>query len=116
MNTVIHVFHDVYMGYQFGGLTELLKQKTDRETLNKGELAVFINKKWTACKILAPNNVLVYHREPDGQYLTIEDIKRIPTAIAGKILTFGGATETHMMRDFERKLGKLMRGLENVGK
>ena len=102
---VIHVFHDVHMGLGIQGLTQLLTDKTGKE-LKQGELAVFVNKKWGACKILAGSALL--HHKPD-EALTIEAIKKLPLVFGGKRLAFIGGADTKMHSAFEKYFGKSTR-------
>lgn len=112
--SVIHVFSEVYMGLSHGGLTELLKQKTGREELRPGQLAVFVNTGWTACKVLAPGNTLLYHREPSGGFITTEDIRRLPLVFGGKRIVMADAQESRLAKAFEAKFGKVMKRLRAV--
>lgn len=111
---IMHVFHEVHLGLSHGGLGEILKQKTGRETLKDGEMAIFMNKKWTGCKILAPGGVLLYCRQMDGSFLSPDEIRRIPTLFGGKLLTFGGANEAKLLKAFEQLFGGRVKRLRAV--
>lgn len=81
--TVINVFYDVYLGFSHQSLTEVMKETIDRTHLEPGEVAVFINKAWSGCKILCPSGVLLYFRGYGPGAVTSDVIKRIPTVVSG---------------------------------
>lgn len=112
MKSIIHVFTEVHMGLSHGGLSEIVKRKTGRERIKAGEFAVFVNKGWTACKVLTEGTIL-YHREPAGR-ITVEDIKRLPTVFGGQRFGFGGNGEHTLLKAFVKKFGEQKR-LREVG-
>jgi hypothetical protein len=107
----IHVFYDVYMGWNHSSLIEVMQQNAKKGQLEKGELAVFVNKGWTACKILCPGNVLLYFR-PGRGFITPEAIRILPTFVGGGRLAFTRNLEAHLIKAHEAKFGKQTKRLK----
>jgi len=103
----VHLFKDVFMGWSHESLNALLKEKTGKTQLASGEVAVFINKACTACKILAPgNNAFIYYRAKGGQTISAEAIRYLPALFGGARLMFGGSIETQVIKHLEARYSK----------
>lgn len=91
---VVHIFYDVFMGWSHASLREVMHESVGKARLERRELAVFINKGWTACKILAADDVLLYYR--DTGTISFETIKELPMSFGGTALVFTKGLETHV--------------------
>lgn len=109
---VAHVFYDVYMGWSHKSLAEVMRNTSGVDELSRGECAVFLNKSWTACKILAPGNILLYYRAPFGAAITKDQIRALPAAFGGGRLGFKGSLENNVLKAFEAKHGKQQKRLK----
>jgi hypothetical protein len=109
---VAHVLYDVYMGWSHKSLSEVMQRTSGIDELGKGECAVFLNKSWTACKILASGNVLLYYRSPYGAPITKEQLRALPAAFSGPRLGFKTNLENAVMKAFEQKFGKQQKRLK----
>lgn len=81
MSNVLHVFFDVNMGLGFQGLGAILETKTKKD-LGEGECAVFLNKRWSAAKILYPGNVFVYWRNERSSSIDYAALCELPSRLA----------------------------------
>jgi hypothetical protein len=108
--TIIHVFYDVPMGFSFDSLKATMHANVGRDELDKGEVAIFLNRSWMACKILTPGDMLLYYRSKVP--LTTQAIKVLPTLIGAPRLAYGRATEAHMMKAFAEKFNAQMKALK----
>lgn len=98
---VLHAFYNVSMHFQHSGLTELISQSTGKDWLARGEVALFLNSSWEACKVLTASGILAYKRVPQGRRITLEDIKQIPVHFGGARLSFEPALEERIKAKFE---------------
>lgn len=115
MANVTHVFHDVYLGWSHRSLHALFSEKTGKEEIPRGEVAVFLNKSWQAVKILAPGNVLLYYRSTTGAPITKEQLRTLPTLLGGSRFGFGGSQEARLLKAFETRFGKQLKRMKVVG-
>jgi hypothetical protein len=104
MSQVVHVFYDVYLGFSYDSLTEVMRRSAKKARLTGGEAAVFLNKAWTACKILYPDGLLLYFRP--GREITVEEIRSLPNRIASGRFKFSGALEASLIKASEKVSGK----------
>ena len=111
MSTAAYVFYDVYMGWSHASLLDVMRESVKKDTLERGEVAVFINKAWTAVKILGPGNVMLYHRTGSNKNVAIETIRYLPTVFGGHRLAFAKNLEAHVIKAYETKFGKQMNRL-----
>lgn len=105
MSVVNHVFYEVHMGIGHKGCNELLNMQNIDE-LDKGHAAVFLNRHWTAAKILLSNNVLLYWRSPNGSSLTPEQLRFLPSRLSATRLTFQGKLENGLVGRWNKDIGK----------
>lgn len=109
--SVVHAFFDVYMGWSHKSLAEILKKYAGKAELERGEVAVFINKGWTAAKILGPGGVILYYRSPTGAAADVETIRYLPTMLGAPRLAFARNLEAQVIKTFEGKFGKKLKRL-----
>lgn len=102
MNRVLHMLSDVPMYYQQKGLALIAKKrlKLDVSTLPVGEYVLFINKPFNACKLMAANNVLIYHRHPLNHRLNYHALKLIPDFFDGFDLNYGKAFKRWLKSEY----------------
>lgn len=85
---IIQVFFDVHMSYAHDGLAAILEKQTGSRALPDGQSAVFINKAWTALKMLTPSGVMLYLRRPPHKPINPEAIKYLPHCVSGRELDY----------------------------
>lgn len=113
MNTkIVHVFYDVYLGFSYNSLREVMFNSAKKATLAHGEAAVFLNKAWTGCKILYPDGLMLYYRP--GTVIAPEQIRSLPGRIGKGRYTFAGSSEASLVRTSEAKFEKLSKKLKVV--
>ena len=93
-----YLFMDVSMSNGHKGLGAMLRKK-----LSKGETAVFVNKKWSALKLLTSDGFVLHKKQPDNRPIVPETIKYLPYCVEGGKLNYTKALTTVMQRDFKRK-------------
>lgn len=108
--SVVHVFYEVFMGYSHSSLVDMMRENTKKAALERGEVAVFVNKSWTACKILCPGNVLLYYRSSIP--MSVETLRYLPTMVGGSKLNFARNLEAHLIKANEAKVGKATKRLK----
>lgn len=66
---------------------------------------VFINRNWTAMKMLTPGNVLLHYKSPDPRRRPInpETIKYLPHCVEGGDLNYSKALEAVITKEFGKK-------------
>jgi hypothetical protein len=99
---IVHLFYDVFMGWGHASLTEMMANATGKAALERGEVAVFLNRSWTACKILAPGNVMLYFRS-QGQPITAQMLKTLPTVLGSPRFGFSKNLEANFLKAFEER-------------
>ena len=108
----IHCFFDVFMGYGYESLTNIMADTFKGSQLKRGELATFINKSWTACKILAPNGTLIYHRSRTP--LPMDGIRYLPALFGGNIIDVNTAMLGKIGKVYENKFKQQLRRIRKV--
>ena len=79
---IIKVYYDTHMSLSHAGLKKII----GKDQLKDNECAVFINRAWTAMKMLTPSNTILYRRQPDNRPIDPAAIKYFPSCISGKDL------------------------------
>ena len=100
----IHILYDIYMGWSHRTLFQILHANTGRNDLKRGELAIFMNRSWTACKILAPDGNMLYWRSPNGTQITIDQLKALPTSFGGTRFSLKGNLEAGALKRLQHLL------------
>jgi len=102
---IVRYISGVNMGLSFRGLGQVaVDLRLSIDSLDSGEFVVFMNRKQTAFKMLAPNNVLVYYRHPKEHRIDPRVIALIPTMFDGKVIHMDKALEKVITNDFTKKL------------
>lgn len=102
-NRVIHYFPNTDLRCNHKGLGELArKAKIVTMVMGAGEFLLFVNRRQTGFKLLAPNNVLVYQKVTSGR-LHPRVFTLLPKYFNGGELDFQGATREAITRDFKEK-------------
>lgn len=83
--------------------TEILKKRAKISQLDAGETAIFINKKWTALKLLTSEDVLLHLRRPANKPILPESIKYLPACIEGKELNYSVALKKTLEDKFSNR-------------
>lgn len=104
----MHVIYDIYMGWSHRTLMQILQANTGVNELKRGELAVFMNRSWTACKIMAPGGAMLYWRSPGGVSINLDQLKALPTAFGGSRFSFKGNLEAGALK----RLNNILQGAE----
>lgn len=111
---IMLAFYDVHMGASHASLGLLLEKKTKWPTPKRGECAVFVNKKWTAAKILTGQGSILYWRSPSGTAISMEELRYLPTHLGGAKFSFDGSLESRMIKEGDNFLSKLTKTLKPV--
>lgn len=78
----LHIFLDVNMCCQHGGLYEIaLKKKINIDALPSESTVLFFNKAKTKCKAYSSNGVLAYIRRDGNKMLTLESLNAFTYAV-----------------------------------
>lgn len=97
--SVVHVFYEINMALNHTSLMEIMTFNTKKEKLGKGEIAIFMNAGWTACKLLTTQSLL-YYRSRKG-IVSVEAIRYLPVAYGGPRLIFSKNLEANLIKAFE---------------
>ncbi len=99
MSKVMHVFFEVSMSNGHPGLHGILKKS--RKTIQGSETALFINKDWTACKLLTAHDTLLHLRRPRNAPINPETLKYLPHCIDGDDLNYEAALRTVIKEKYD---------------
>lgn len=110
----MHVFYDVHLGASHGTLGLILEEKLRKTALDRGEVAVFLNKSWTGVKLLTAGGNLLYWRSPYGRPITPEELRTLPLAFGGSRMTFTGNLESKLLNKSGEVVGKMMKKVKAV--
>lgn len=100
MSRIAHLFFDTHMAFQHHGLGKLLEKESGERLPRSGETAIFINKKWTALKMLTHDGTLLYLKREKG--INPETIKYLPSCVQGKELDYKWALDKAVREQFEK--------------
>lgn len=101
---VVNILYDVYMGWSHRTLMQLLQANFGVNQIKRGELAVFMNRTWTACKIMAPDNTMLYWRSTNGTQITLDQLKSLPSRFGSGRFTMDGKIETGALKRYQNLL------------
>jgi hypothetical protein len=107
---IVHAFFDVSMSWSHASLRAALQENTKKSVLGTNEVAVFINRSWTACKILVATDALFYYRSKAP--ITIEALRYLPTIFGARRYELGATLEKALEKAFEANIGKSMARLK----
>lgn len=103
--SVAHIFYDINMNFSHQSLLEIFSEATNKDLLQPGEAAIFVNTAWTAVKILAADDVLLYHRDNEG--LSVDAIKNLPRYFGGSQLQLTKTLESRLEKTLKKKITEL---------
>lgn len=98
MSSIAHLFFEVHMAYSHDTLRSMVLKKS-KQGLADGETAIFINRKWTAVKLLTKNNTILYHRDMKNG-INPETIRHLPSCVEGGELNYAKALATVLTSKF----------------
>jgi hypothetical protein len=94
----MHIHYGVSMSNGHAGLQKL------RKSADPSGFALFINKKWTAMKLMPPGGAAVLHyKAPSNRPIEPKAIKHLPNCVSGKSLNYNQALELALVKEFERR-------------
>lgn len=97
MSKLINVFFNVSMSNGHPGLYKMAK--SDAET----GYCVFVNKQWTALKMITPANVLLHYKTKSVSHrINMETIKYLPGCVNGGELDYTKALEAWVGAQYAR--------------
>lgn len=89
---IIRFFSETDMRNGHDGLAKLAREnKVNVSQLNLGEYVIFVNKKKTAIKMYAPNNIIVHQKLLGGARLDLRVISLIPKYFNGTKINLDAA-------------------------
>jgi len=88
MARIAYLFFDVSMSNGHTGLGAMLKDDLGED------YAIFINKRWTALKMLTPDNVILHLKRPDNQPINPDTVAHLPNCVNGRELDYAKALKT----------------------
>jgi hypothetical protein len=109
---VTHIFYEVAMGIGHKGALLCLADR-GKKSLGKNEVAVFINKSWTAAKILCSGGMMIYYRPPTGIVMP-EVLRFISNKVPSTKLTWGPKLEAGLLKRFETDVGEHVKTLKQA--
>lgn len=94
------------IGYLFFDTHMSASHKTLRARIKKdlleNECAIFVNKKWSAVKMLTSANTILYHRRPNNERLEPETIKFLPNCVNGSNLDYDAALKSAILSKYKK--------------
>jgi hypothetical protein len=94
---LVNVFFGVSMSNGHKGLNErILKAGKD---LDAG-MSVFINKKWTALKVITPDDTILHYKSPSNRPIEPGVIKYLPRTFNGSRLNYNKALEMTLTKEY----------------
>jgi hypothetical protein len=109
-NRAIHFFGGVSMTNGHDGLAEIAeKHKVVLDDLRPGEFACFVNKTFTAMKLMCAEGVLIHWRNPSHRALFSEVIETLPQFLADADIGFSQEVKQAIAKYYKRYLGKTIR-------
>ena len=102
-NNLIYLFLDVPMYKSHRGLTEIFQNAAKGKSLQKGEVVLFINRKWTRLKLLTSDNVILYLAQPDNRPINPKTIQYLPACVNGNEINYNKALSKVLNDDFKKK-------------
>lgn len=96
-----HIFFDVNMSKGHKGLGEILK--SNKKKISDDTSVIFINKRWTALKMLTSSNVILHLKTPKSGRIDPNTIKYLPHCVDGGEIDYSKALKAALDRDYRRK-------------
>lgn len=109
-NRAIHFFGSVSMTNGHDGLAEIAeKHKVALDDLRSGEFCCFVNKTFTAMKLLCPGGILIHWRNPSHRALFAEVIGTLPQFLADADIGFSADVKAAIAKYYKKHLGVTIR-------
>lgn len=109
-NRAIHFFGNVPMTNGHDGLAEIAAEhKVKLDDLKPGEFVAFVNKTFTAMKLLCPGGVLIHWRNPSHRVLFKEVVDTLPQFMADADIGFSLDVKQAIAKYYKKHLGKTVR-------
>lgn len=105
-NRVIHFFGNVSMTNGHDGLAEIAHGKVDIDSLKPGEFVAFINKSFTAMKLLTGCGVLLHWRQPSHRTLYKVVVDTLPHFLSGEDIGYSREVQQAIARYYRKHLVK----------
>ncbi len=97
MSNLMLVHYGISMSNGHKGLTAL------RKNGNAEGYALFINKTWTAMKLMPPGAAAVLHyKSPANRPIEPKAIKHLPNCVSGKSLDYTKALELALTKEYDK--------------
>ncbi len=109
-NRVVHFFGNVSMTNGHEGLAAIAAEKVDVDNLKPGEFVAFINKSFSAMKLLCAHGVLIHWRQPSHKALYTEVVDTLPRFLSGMDVGFSREVTAAISRYYRRHLVAKDRG------
>ncbi len=109
-NRSIHFFGNVSMTNGHLGLSYIAEQhKVAIDDLRPGEFVCFVNKPFTAMKLLCPGGVLIYWKQTNRRLLFKEVIDTLPQFLADADIGFSQEVKQAISKYYKKHLGKVLK-------
>lgn len=103
---IVRVFMDVHMGYGHRGLSKVARESdVEIDTLDRGEMIVFLNRKQDAMKVYTAGNTVAHIKMPQGGRIDLRVIKLLPTFFSGGEVRYQSALKRHLKQKLLREAG-----------
>lgn len=94
-----HLFFEVNMSNSHNGLSAILKKQTKVKAPAAGECAIFINRAWTAVKLLTADGTILHQKPKHG--VNPKTLPYLPQCVEGKELNYQRALEIVLRKSYE---------------
>lgn len=103
-NRVMHFFGNVSMTNGHDGLAELAASKVDVDELKPGEFVAFINKSFSAMKLMSANGILVHWRKSSHKQLYETVVDTLPRFMQGEDIGYTREVSAAIARYYKKFL------------
>lgn len=100
---LIKLYFDVNMSRGHNGLGEML----GRTRLSHGECAVFVNKRWTALKMMTPDNVVLHLKMDGNDRINPDTIRYLPYCVEGNEIKYQKALKSTVTSQYKKRFPRL---------
>lgn len=90
-----NIFFGISMSNGHNGLLAHIKKKASVDGYS-----IFINKRWTALKMITPDNVILHLKTPDNRPIEPKSIKYLPACVNGAELDYSKALESALTKEY----------------
>jgi len=92
-----NIFFGISMSNGHNGLLAHIRKK--RALVDS--YSIFINKRWTALKMITPDNVILHLKTPDNRPIELKSIKYLPACVNGDELDYSTALESALLNEYD---------------